>query len=123
MDKLEYNVALSAFLVQLEKDQNIVATLQTGNPSDIKVWSETGRKYDKIIIAIANNSMVRYFVDRSNGNIYGSKSKNAPNLKWWFGDIFRASKWQWGSYHGIPLDDPEFRAVKHYGPYVSYIKI
>jgi hypothetical protein len=85
-------------------------------------WTfELGRKYDKIINTEGIQS-VRYFVERSTGNIYGARSNTTPNLAWYFGNLNRCHLWDWNNFHGVPTSDPGIRAVSHYGPYIRYIE-
>lgn len=83
------------------------------------VYHEVGRKFVKIII----ENGVRYFVEKSTGNIYGSKSRLAPNLHHYFGTIYNASKWDWSGYYGVSVSDTSVRAIKRYGPYTHYIPV
>ncbi len=87
---------------------------------------ETGRKFDKIII----DGTVRYFVARMTvpgkmeaGDIFGAKSKLAPNFRWYFGNLSNADKWNWADYHGKPENDSSVMPVKGYGSYIHYRKI
>ena len=87
---------------------------------------ETGRKFDKVIV----DGKVRYFVARSTiagkmeaGDIFGAKSKLAPNFRWFFGNLANADKWDWSEFHGKPVSDTSVMPVKGYGAYVHYKKI
>lgn len=96
---------------------------------------ETGRKFDKIYV----EDKVRYFVARMDmmvtpqgggtqfqvreGDIYGAKSKLAPNFRWYFGSLANVEKWDWSEFHGKPVDDKSVMAVKGYGSYTHYKRI
>lgn len=86
---------------------------------------ETGRKFDKVYV----EGRVRYFVARQDmgdvkeGDIYGAKSKLAPNFRWFFGNLANADKWDWSELHGKPVTDKSVIAVKGYGKYVHYKRV
>jgi hypothetical protein len=96
---------------------------------------ETGRKFDKVYV----EGKVRYFVARMDmtvtptngvetvqvheGDIYGAKSKLAPNFRWFFGTLAHADKWDWSDHHGKPVDDKSVLPVKGYGRYTHYKRI
>jgi hypothetical protein len=87
---------------------------------------ESGRKFDKVIV----EGKVRYFVARTAvagkmevGDIFGAKSKLAPNFRWYFGNVANADKWNWSEFHGKPESDTSVLAVKGYGSYTHYKKI
>lgn len=115
----DYAKALQEFVARLTTDQ--LANYPAG--TDVFAAYESGRKYDKIVLVTAGVRSARYFVNKSTGDIYGSKSWHAPNLNWWFGDIYNADKWDWTGFHGRPVSDDRIRAVKQYAGYTHYIKI
>lgn len=87
---------------------------------------ETGRKYDKVYV----NGKVTYFVARQDlsesilaGDIYGAKSKLAPNLNWYFGKLENADKWDWSNSHPRPVSDTTVLATKGYGQHVHYKRV
>lgn len=87
---------------------------------------ETGRKFDKVIV----EGKVRYFVARTTvagkmieGDIFGAKSKLAPNFRWYFGNLDNVEKWNWSNFHAVPETDTSVLPVKGYGTYVHYKKI
>jgi len=87
---------------------------------------ETGRKFDKVFI----DGSVRYFVARMDqgeevkeGDIFGAKSKLAPNFRWYFGNLTNVDKWDWTEFHGKPVDDKSVMPVKGYGRYTHYKRI
>ncbi len=102
---VEYVGNLNVFL-------DLLRTAQKGQT----VWLESGRKFDKIMI----DDSVRYFIDRSKGIIYGAKSKLAPNMKWYFGTLESAVKWDWSGTHGTPVNDDTVKLVGEYGEYKHY---
>lgn len=94
--------------------------------SDREPFVETGRKFDKVYV----EGKVRYFVARQTtgedikeGDIFGAKSKLAPNFRWYFGNLENQDKWDWSNFHGVPVDDPSVMAVKGYGNYVHYKRV
>lgn len=122
--KAEYHISLAAFIDLLTQHQRRAAEQKGLKTIHIFAFLESGRKFDKIMLRNENGTaIVRYFVDRTNGNIYGAKSPLAPNFKWYFGDIYRSNKWEWGDLHGRPINDTEIRATKGYGPYTHYMKV
>ena len=105
------------YLDNLRKFVKLIRTEQNNDK-----WTfEFGRKYDKIRM-FESYSQVRYFVERSTGNIYGARSNTTPNLAWYFGNLNRCHLWDWTGFHGVPTSDPGIRAVSHYGPYIRYIE-
>lgn len=94
--------------------------------SNRRTYVQTGRKFDKVYV----DGAVRYFVARVDqsgdiraGDIYGAKSKLAPNFRWFFGTLENAVKWDWSGYHGKPIDDKSVLQVKGYANYVHYKRI
>lgn len=118
-----HSLAVTKFCQRLQADQIHGHTAKGVNCKDLVVYFETGRKFDKIIIDFDGKQDVRYFVQRTDGVIYGAKSKFAPNLSWYFGTIYNADKWQWLEHHGVPVDDTSVRLVKRYGVYQHYMKV
>lgn len=118
----EYHAALASFVSRLTNDLKTAHT-QKGFQAEIFAYVESGRKFDKILVSDGGNTHVRYFVRRSDGSIYGAKSRFAPNMKWYFGTVYTAHLWAWGDHHGHPVNDPSVRAVKAYGPYLHYMKV
>lgn len=87
---------------------------------------ETGRKFDKVFL----DGAVRYFVSRTDqgtdikeGDIFGAKSKLAPNFRWYFGTLANVEKWDWSEFHGKPIDDKSVIQVKGYAKYAHYKRI
>lgn len=107
--------------IYLEQLRKFVEQLRTQQGHD-KWTFEFGRKYDKIRM-FESHSQVRYFVERTTGDIYGARSNTTPNLSWYFGNIARVHLWDWSGHHGVPVNDPDVRPVGRYGPYIKYIKV
>ena len=89
-------------------------------------FTETGRKFDKIYV----ENKVRYFVARFDigeqikaGDVFGAKSKLAPNFRWYFGNLENVDKWEWSGFHGVPVSDTSVKQVKGYGKYTHYTKV
>lgn len=94
--------------------------------SDREPFVETGRKFDKVIV----EGKVRYFVARTTiagkmeaGDIFGAKSKLAPNFRHRFGNLANAEKWDWSEHYGKPVSDDSVMAVKAYGQYIHYVTV
>lgn len=85
-------------------------------------YLKSGRRYDRVFIHNGTQSLVRYFVDRSTGDIYGVRSLVSPNLKHWFGDLGTTADWQWGDLHPTPRNPDAYIFVGRYGPYNRYAK-
>ena len=101
------------YLEQLQKFVELIRTQQNNT-----AWTfEFGRKYDKITL----DKKVRYFVERTTGNIYGARSNTTPHLQWRFGNLNRCHLWDFSSYHPNPVNDPSVRMIGKYGPYIRYI--
>lgn len=109
----EYINELVQFVKRIKEDQK-----------NEKWGFEFGRKYDKIVkpldMRFVTNSEVRYFVERSTGNIYGARSNTTPHLGWYFGNLNRCHLWDWSGHHGVPTNDPDIRPFKTYGPFIHY---
>lgn len=111
----------------VNKDRSLLLQqFVTSIGADREPYIETGRKFDKVYV----EDKVRYFVARvdqgddiKEGDIYGAKSKLAPNFRWYFGTLANANKWDWSGYHGKPIDDPSVVMVKGYGQYNHYKRI
>lgn len=55
---------------------------------------KTGRKFAKVLVG----SSVRYFVRISDGYIFASASRNAPNFNRSFGNLWTIGDFDWGNY-------------------------
>lgn len=92
----------------------------------VVVYVETGRKFDRIMIAEhkrgepTTEAKARYFVDKQKGNIYGALSPQAPNFKWFFGDLTTVAKWDWSGFHARPKISPKDAGVVFVGKYGAY---
>ena len=121
----DYNLFLQKFVQLLteHQKQGLAARGMTTAGPDPYAYAVSGRKYDRILIASGPGSSVRYFIDRATGEIYGARSRLAPNPKWWFGDIFTAHLWDWSDFHGKPINDNTVRAVGSYAGYIRYMRV
>lgn len=126
----DYHSNLQTFLHILSEAQ-MKAHADDNTVKAIGVYHETGRKFDKVFIATINQKdksapAVRYFIRRTDGSIFGAKSPVAPNLKWYFGNVYEADLWDWSGYHGVPLDfdaetgESKAAGVKAAGAYGEY---
>jgi hypothetical protein len=97
-----------------------------GRKGKVIAFPQTGRKYDKVIIETTTTSgveqEVKYFVEKKTGIIYGKKTDVAPNLRWYFGTIYTASKWNWGGSHPEPVDDDSVEQVGEYGDDIKHYR-
>jgi hypothetical protein len=118
----DYNRKLQEFVERLTADQkDRLHTLGFDSQVDDRyAYFESGRKFDKILITSGAGASVRYFVDKSDGTIYGSRSRLAPNLKWYFGTLDTQDAWYWGDFHGIPSEKANVIAAGQYGPYTRW---
>lgn len=118
-----YPQLLKQFVEQVQAAQNQSMSEDT---AAVVVYVETGRKFDRIMIAEHKHGVpvaearARYFVDRQKGNIYGALSPQAPNFKWYFGDLTTAAKWDWTGYHARPKVSPRDAGVVFVGKYGAY---
>ena len=93
---------------------------------DRKPYVETGRKFDKVYVNgkvtffVARHSIVGRFVE---GDIFGAKSKLAPNFKWQFGNLKNIDKWDWSGPIPVNVSDTEFTVVKTYGIHIHYARV
>lgn len=117
-----YASLVNQFLRRLEQDQR-TALESNGQAVTVDAYIEMGRKFDKVVLEIADKRHVRYFIQKSDGSIYGAKSPQAPNLSWYFGTLSSALKWAWGDYHGVPVEDTSVRLVKSYGGFKHYMRV
>lgn len=111
----EYDKKLNDFVQLLTEEQKKIAP-------DAYAHLKSGRKYDRVFITMGGCTSVRYFVDRSDGAIYGARSLLAPNLKHWFGTIESPEEWHWSDFHPTPKNPDNFIFVGRYGPYNRYAK-
>ena len=123
--KKDYNLYLQKFVTLLTEHQRagLRARGCDSQADYCHAYYRSGRKYDKILIANGPGSAVRYFIDKENGNIYGARSRLAPNPKWYFGDIYSAELWDWSDFHGKPVNDDSVRVAGSYAGYIRYIKV
>ena len=91
---------------------------------------ETGRKFDKIIGTYGGNKVVLYFVARHTipgrcdaGDIFGAKSKLAPNMRWYYGNLANCTLWNWTGDRPVPVNDPSVMPAKKYGDFIHYLKV
>ena len=101
-------------------------TLITRIGPDRKPYVETGRKFDRVFV----NGKVTYFVARFTidgrciaGDIFGAKSKLAPNMRWYFGNLANVERWDWSGDQPVPAGDDTVMAVKRYADHVHYVRI
>jgi hypothetical protein len=120
-----YNRKLQEFIELLTADQRAGVAARGGYKIADKTYAflESGRKYDKILVSNGSQNMIRYFVCRKSGTIYGARSRLAPNLKWYFGTLDSVKLWDWSDYHGIPVKDDSVRVAGQYGGYTHYMPI
>jgi hypothetical protein len=127
-----YLAARKSFEERLSKEQAQKLFEEGKHKGYMLVVHDDGRKYDKILVAYSPDAeakpatpKVRYFIDRSNGQIFGAKSPMAPNIKWYFGTIYEAELWDWSGYHAVPLDESAagVKKVGDYGNYNHYEKV
>lgn len=97
---------------------------------------ETGRKFDKLIVSATfkhakKDDEVAFFIARASflernghrvteGDIYGKKSKVAPNFRWFFGDIYSTNDWDWSTKHPMLCSTHAYAEVGTYGELVHY---
>lgn len=117
-----YPIALKRFINLIDKHVNDAKELR-GADRNAESFSKTGRKFDRVFVEEDKICRIRYFVDNETGEIYGAKSINAPNMKWYFGNINNSHLWDWSGWHGKPVNDPSVRLVKRYGPFEHYMRV
>jgi hypothetical protein len=118
-----YAISVQAFIAKLTEDQNKIKP--RGQETSIThAFVESGRKYDKVNIAIQgldNTTDVRYFIERKTGDIFGAKSNVAPNFNWYFGNINNCNKWDWTGHHGRNVSDETVIEDSSYAGKRNYI--
>lgn len=89
-------------------------------------FAETGRKFDKVYV----DDKVMFFVARMDqtgidiGDIFGRKTDQSPNLKWYYGNLKNAEKWDWNDpKHPRPVSDESVLVGKKYGKFAHFIKV
>lgn len=127
----EYDVLLARFVQQLQNEQQQgVQIRQETNVANVTVKTLTGRKFDRIVVCINYKNVqtepwedVYYFVNRFTGEIFGAKSRLAPNLNHFFGLISNVAKWDWSGRSGINKSDGTVREVGRYGQFRHYAPV
>jgi len=71
----------------------------TGEPTE----SASGRKYDKIYRTENLGKKCDFMVERSSGNVYGTKSWVMINYRREFGSLDTISEWNWGGRRPSPI--------------------
>jgi hypothetical protein len=66
---------------------------------------------------------VLFFISRSTGEIYGRKSEVAPNVNWFFGDVYSIDEWEWTSTGATPKDLTKYEKVSSYDKHVHYRRV
>ncbi len=126
---MQYLKLLQALVDRVVEDQTR-SLLEAGDSDKaaIMVSYESGRRYDKVLVGYMDSDHnmsqpdVRFFVERSTGNIYGSKSELAPNRKWYFGNLATAAHWDWSAFHPTPTNLKAAGVIEAgiYGEYRHY---
>ena len=103
----DFDLKLDAFVKLVEAEQNaraaVVLTIlqeqaiKNGKRGYYEVYSKPGRKFVQIMVG----STCSYFVDKSDGTIFGSKSCKAVNFNRSFGTLDTIHEWDWSNYYGI----------------------
>jgi hypothetical protein len=123
---VKYLKGLQALIDRVAEDQTR-ALVESGEAEKrgVTVAYESGRVFDKVLIGMVNKDrtteplVVRYFVSRETGVIYGAKSELAPNKRWYFGTLDTAGLWDWSGDHAVPKD-AEKAGVTEVGSYGEY---
>ena len=99
VDKLDFAV----------NDNDHPRTMLTYHPEISKYYTievHPGKLFDKLVQRTNDNSQggyIKYFVERSTGNIYGAESFNKPNFKRQFGTLSTVDDWDWRGYYAVSL--------------------
>jgi len=119
----EVTAALINFSARIEKET--IERLHAdglscqANIDNARVTVKPGRKYAKIVVG----SGVRYFVRKSDGVIFASVSRNAPNCNRSFGTLWTVDDFNWGAYEAVAKPGTPWRMVNTVGPYATAVAV
>ncbi len=102
---------LNNFIEILEKAVNGTDYAKTMAPyypdKQTFAWIERrlGKKFDRIFYRDHSGShYIKYFVERSTGNIYGANSITKPNFNRQYGTLATVGEWDWSGYYAESLN-------------------
>lgn len=117
----EMTAALSRFTAMLEKQtiERLVADKLDcpANIENARVTATKGRKFAKIMVG----SGVRYFVSLSDGGIFASASRNAPNFNRSFGTLWTIDEFTWGEYEARALPGTDWEMIPTRSGYMTAV--
>ena len=94
---MSYETKIAAFVEKLQEKGSF------GRSSGSRWAVESGRKFDKVYLALGDQKSGRYMVERKTGNIYAIKSWAQVNMRRWFGSLDTIDQFDWSPYHATPL--------------------
>jgi hypothetical protein len=83
------------------------------------MYTQTGRKYDKLYQVADGKTDLLFFIERANGAIYGPKNPLQPNPYWWFNTLWTAHLWDWRDFPH-PVNDPTVKVIMTYGKEIKH---
>lgn len=114
MDIEHFGTKLADFIVRLEREMNeeIVKrypilqenALTAGRRGYEEVQGQRGRRFMKIVAYNGTQTMVKYFVERSTGIIFGAKSFKVYNPNHEYGTLDTLDQYEWGGYYAMRKD-------------------
>jgi hypothetical protein len=117
----KYQEALYDFMRTVERQKSKQALL-SGTEEGV-VYSQDGRKYDKIMMRYPRRTEVLFFVERTTGKIFGKKNPVQPNLFWWFNNIRTAHLWNWAGEFPEPVNDESVVVSWTYGDSIKHYRL
>lgn len=133
---IDYLTAVNRFKSRLS--DVLTTSGEFPNAVSVAVDVSNGRKFDRVRIGYTYKEVnpdtgetelkvspwtVRFFISRTTGEIYGKKSELAPNMNWFFGDVFSIDEWEWTSTGATPKDLTKYEKVSSYDKYVHYRRV
>lgn len=109
-----------AFTIQHETIERLEADKLDcpANIENARVTVSMGRKFAKIIIGTG----VRYFVRLTDGEIFASASRNAPNFNRSFGTLWTVDDFTWGEYEARAKPGSDWEMVPTRGGYMTAVR-
>lgn len=139
MAKIEVSIDYLAAVAKFKTHLTDILAKAEDRPNAVSVSVDVtnGRKFDRVRVGysfsrpnattgsteLVTEWDVRFFISRTNGAIYGKKSDLAPNLKWFFGDIYTTDEWEWSTTGATPKDTSKYKVASEYGKYKHYERI
>lgn len=124
-EKMRYQRNLVAFIERVQEQRGEALTAQDKSIQDVIVSVEPGRRFDTIkltIVRARQKTETLFFVDKTDGTIYGKKSEVAYNPAHWFDTIYNSRRWDWSLEFPEPKKSfrDEYEEGRGYGGYKHF---